>query len=83
MFSDQLLDMMFHEFSNFWMRMKIQAKTKEDYDSQLYKFRPRILEIENIIELDISMLGKSLANENFLEWKELHSVDEDAVMVIL
>ncbi|XP_048323691.2 midasin isoform X2 [Ziziphus jujuba] len=76
----RLLDMMFHEFSNFWMRMKIQAKTKEDYDSQLYKFRPRILEIENIIELDISMLGKSLANENFLEWKELHSVDEDAVM---
>ena len=73
--------MIFHEFANLWMHMKIQAKTKEDYDSQQYKFRSRILKIESIIELDISSLGKSLTNESFLEWKELHSDDEYAAKV--
>lgn len=62
--------------------MKTQARTNEDYASLQYKFRTRMLKIESIIELDISTLGKSLTNESFLEWKELHSDDEYAGKVI-
>lgn len=51
---------------------------RED-DSQQYKFRSREFKIENVIELDISTLGKSLANESFLEWKELVLEDEQSV----
>ncbi|EXB29684.1 hypothetical protein L484_013458 [Morus notabilis] len=63
-------------FSDFWKNMKEnQVKMRED-DSQQYKFRSREFKIENVIELDISTLGKSLANESFLEWKELVLEDE-------
>lgn len=55
-----------------------QVKMRED-DSQQYKFRSREFKIENVIELDISTLGKSLANESFLEWKELVLEDEQSV----
>ncbi|KAG7997478.1 hypothetical protein I3843_01G213100 [Carya illinoinensis] len=74
--SFKILDKIFSEFSNLWMRMKVQSKTKRDYGSQLYKFRPRAFHIDSIIEVDISTLGKSMANESFLEWKELLSEEE-------
>lgn len=51
---------------------------RED-DSQQYKFRTRAFKIENVIELDISTLGKSLANESFQEWRELVAEDEQRV----
>lgn len=76
------MDMIFHELANIWIHMKTQARMNEDYASLQYKFRTRMLKIESIIELDISTLGKSLTNESFLEWKELHSDDEYAGKVI-
>lgn len=63
--------------------MKIQAKTKEDYGSQQYKFRPRAFQIESIIEVDISTLGESITNDSFSEWKELLSEEEFTTMVVL
>lgn len=63
--------------------MKVQSKTKRDYGSQLYKFRPRAFHIDSIIEVDISTLGKSMANESFLEWKELLSEEEFNTTVVL
>jgi hypothetical protein len=65
------------------MRMKVQAKTKEDYGSQQYKFRPRAFQIESIIEVDISTLGESMTNDSFSEWKELLSEEEFTTMVVL
>lgn len=66
----------------------IQARTREE-DSQQYKFRTRAFEIDSIIELDISTLGRSLENgssselkEFFLEWKELVSDYQHAERVI-
>lgn len=58
------------------MNMKVQVKGKEDYDAQQYKFKPRAFKMENIIEIDISTLGNSFANESFSEWQELLSEDE-------
>ena len=63
--------------------MKIQAKTKEDYDSQQYKFKPRAFQIERIIEVDISTLGKSMGNDSFSEWKALFSEEKLTTMVVL
>ena len=80
---NQLLAKIFNEFSNLWMRMKVEAKTKEDYGSQQYKFRPRAFQIESVIEVDISTLGKSLTNDSFSEWKELLSEEEFTTVVIL
>lgn len=73
----QLLDKIFNGFANLWMSMKVQSKTKEDLDSQLYKFKPRVFKIDNVIEADA---GKSLDDENSLEM-ELLSEDETTEMV--
>ncbi|GJT48889.1 haloacid dehalogenase-like hydrolase domain-containing protein Sgpp [Tanacetum coccineum] len=37
----ELLDRMFDEFANLWMKMKIQVRTKEELDCQQYRFKPR------------------------------------------
>ena len=63
--------------------MKIQGKNQDDLDGQSYKFRPRAFRIENVMEVDISALGKLLANDNFIEWQELLSEEESTEMVIL
>ncbi|OMO78608.1 hypothetical protein CCACVL1_14268 [Corchorus capsularis] len=71
-----VLDKIFSEFAHIWMHMKIQGKNQEDSDGQHYKFRARVFRIENVMEVDISALGKFLANESFIEWKELLSEEE-------
>lgn len=80
---NQLLHKIFKEFSNLWVSMKIQAKTKKDNDSQQYKFKPRAFQIERIIEVDISTLGKSMGNDSFSEWKALLSEEKLTTMVVL
>jgi midasin len=77
------LDKIFNEVSNLWMSMKVQAKTKKDYEAQQYKFRPRAFQIESIIEVDISTLGKSMGDDDFSEWKALLSEEELTTMVVL
>ncbi|CBI35900.3 unnamed protein product, partial [Vitis vinifera] len=74
--SFMLSNKIFDEIACFWMNMKVQVKGKEDYDAQQYKFKPRAFKMENIIEIDISTLGNSFANESFSEWQELLSEDE-------
>ncbi|KAJ9568543.1 hypothetical protein OSB04_004509 [Centaurea solstitialis] len=71
--SFKLLDRMFDAFADLWMKMKIQVRTKEELDSQQYRFKPRAFDIKNVIEMDVSTLESSIANEAFLEWKELAS----------
>lgn len=61
--------------------MKVQVKTKEELEAQQYKFRPRAFEINNIIQLDISTLSSSIANETFSEWQEMVSEEEFNVWV--
>ena len=61
--------------------MKTQLKTREESNSQQYKFRTRAFTIDSIIELDISGLGNASSNESFLEWKEVMSKDEIAESV--
>lgn len=77
------MDKIFNEVSNLWMSMKVQAKTKKDYEAQQYKFRPRAFQIESIIEVDISTLGKSMGNDSFSEWKALLSEEKLTTMVVL
>ncbi|CAI9259195.1 unnamed protein product [Lactuca saligna] len=67
------MDRMFDEFANLWMKMKIQVKTKEELDSKQYIFRPHAFDIKDVIEIDVSTLESSIANEAFSEWKELAS----------
>lgn len=68
---------MFNEFANLWMKMKVQVRTKEDLDSQQYRFKPRDFDIKNIIDIDVSTLESSMANEAFSEWQELASDDAE------
>ncbi|XP_052182550.1 midasin isoform X2 [Diospyros lotus] len=71
-----LMDKIFDEFANLWMNMKLKVKDKEDQEGQQYKFKPRAFEIQNIMEIDISTLGGSLANETLSEWQELLSEED-------
>ena len=73
----------FKEFSNLWVSMKIQAKTKKDNDSQQYKFKPRAFQIETIIEVDIATPGKLMGNDSFSKWKALLSKEKLTTMVVL
>ncbi|KAK9282811.1 hypothetical protein L1049_011033 [Liquidambar formosana] len=68
-----LLDKIFDQFTSLWMNMKVQAKNREDYEAQQYKFRPRAFKIESIFEFDVSTVGNLSANEIFLEWQEFFS----------
>ncbi|KAM1135785.1 hypothetical protein TB1_033293 [Malus domestica] len=73
--SFMVLDKIFNVFASRWMSMKIQSKNEEEAHSQKFKFKPRALKLESIIDLNISSLGKLFANESFLEWKEFLSKD--------
>lgn len=64
------------------MSMKIQSRNKQDYASLKFKFKPRAFKLESIIDLDISALGKTLANQSFLDWKEFISVDQHIERVL-
>ncbi|GAA0141094.1 hypothetical protein LIER_02318 [Lithospermum erythrorhizon] len=68
--SFELFDEVFAEFGKSWMPMKLQLKDKENSDSQQFKFKPRAFRIEDIIEVDLSSLKNSIANEILLEWQE-------------
>ncbi|XVF62743.1 hypothetical protein PTKIN_Ptkin09bG0032700 [Pterospermum kingtungense] len=50
-------------------------------DGQSYKFRPCAFTIENVMEVDISALGKLLVNDNFIQWQELLSEEESTEMM--
>ena len=63
--------------------MKVHFKSKSDFDSQQYKFKPRGFQIESVIEVDISTLANSNATETFLEWREFSSEEESSDKVIL
>ncbi|XP_022152480.1 midasin isoform X2 [Momordica charantia] len=71
-----LLDKIFNVFADVWMSMKVQSKAKEDCDSQLYKFKPRVFRIEKVIEPDVD---ESLDNDNSLQM-ELLSEEETTEM---
>ncbi|XP_040370504.1 midasin isoform X3 [Rosa chinensis] len=77
--SFKLLDKIFSESAKNWMSTKIHMKAKQDYSSQQYKFRARAFKLESIIELDISSLEKSFANESFSEWKDFLAEEEEAL----
>ncbi|XP_058750373.1 midasin-like isoform X2 [Vicia villosa] len=65
-----LLQRIFDEFSSLWMKMKVDAKSKSDYDAQQFKFKSREFQIESVIEVEIPALANSIAAEAFSEWKE-------------
>ncbi|KAL4583665.1 hypothetical protein LXL04_008247 [Taraxacum kok-saghyz] len=76
--SFKVMDGMFDEFANLWMKMKTQVRTKEELDSQQYRFKPRAFDIKNVIEMDVSTLESSIAKEAFSEWQELASEEVPA-----
>ncbi|XVE88663.1 hypothetical protein DITRI_Ditri19aG0087500 [Diplodiscus trichospermus] len=79
--SFKLLDKIFSRFASIWMLMKIQGKNQEDLRGQFYKFRPRAFRIENVMEVDVSALGKLLSNDNFVEWQELLCEEKSTEMM--
>ncbi|XP_065866775.1 midasin [Euphorbia lathyris] len=74
--SFKALDKIFKEFASMWIDMKVQTKSKEGYDAQQFKFRPRAFDIQHVIDVDISTFPEVFANENLSEWQELLSEDE-------
>lgn len=52
--------------------MKVHIKAKEDIEAQKYKFRPRSIRIEDILEVDVSSLMEFSADESLSpEWQEM------------
>lgn len=74
--SFRLLDKIFGEIASCWMDMKLQVKEKEHDETQQFKFRPRAIKVENVIEIDISTLQSSVTSESFTEWQELLAGEE-------
>ncbi|XP_071901315.1 midasin-like isoform X1 [Coffea arabica] len=74
--SFRLLDKIFGEIASCWMDMKLQLKEKEHDEAQQFKFRPRAIKVENIIEIDLSTLQSSVASDSFTEWQELFAGEE-------
>ena len=63
--------------------MKVHIKAKEDIEAQKYKFRPRSLRIEDILEVDVSSLMEFSADERLSpEWQEL-MVEQDLTNQLL
>ncbi|KAI4324806.1 hypothetical protein MLD38_030260 [Melastoma candidum] len=76
-----LLEKIFSDFAIHWMDMKAQAKSKAELASQDFKFRPRGFKIDNVIEVDLSNLGRSLEGESFQEWQKVATEEEDSISV--
>lgn len=76
--------MIFKEFASMWINMKVETKSKEGYDAQQFKFKPRAFEIKHVIDVDISTFSDVFATENFSEWQDLLSEDEcfEKVMIL-
>ncbi|KAF7137371.1 hypothetical protein RHSIM_Rhsim07G0217300 [Rhododendron simsii] len=74
-----LLDKIFDEFASLWMNMKVRVRTKQEHEAQQFKFKPRALKIDSIIESDLSSLVGSLPNETLSEWQDWLLKEEVAV----
>lgn len=61
----QSLEKIFDHFTSQWVDMKSRGKIKEDNESQYFKFRPRSIRIEDILEGDLSPLSDSDGNMAF------------------
>ncbi|KAL1551716.1 midasin-like isoform X1 [Salvia divinorum] len=73
--SFKLLHEIFHNIASLWM--KHRAKSADDDQSELFKFRARTFRMESIIEIDVSNCENLLANDSFSEWQELLSEEQD------
>ncbi|CAM8902221.1 unnamed protein product [Rhodiola kirilowii] len=56
-FQGSEINRIFEWFANHWMKLKEDAKIKEAFESQEYKFRPRTLKTDTIFEFDESILN--------------------------
>ncbi|XP_020530997.1 LOW QUALITY PROTEIN: midasin [Amborella trichopoda] len=66
------LNKIFDHFAALWMDMKVHLKSKVGDKADLYKFKPRILKIEDSFEVDISDLRKVVPEDNWsLEWQDI------------
>ncbi|KAG5521278.1 hypothetical protein RHGRI_033733 [Rhododendron griersonianum] len=52
------------------MNMKVKVRTKQEYEAQQFRFKPRTFKIDSIIESDTSSPVGSLPNETQSEWQE-------------
>jgi len=72
-FSLQSLKDTFDHFTSMWINMKYHLKAKESDDSQYYKFKSRMISIEDIFKEDVLLLsdmeseGSVVDNEEKLE----------------
>ncbi|TVU30479.1 hypothetical protein EJB05_22106, partial [Eragrostis curvula] len=79
----------FDHFTSMWIDMKSRLKAKENEDSQFYRFRSRIIDIEDIFKEDVPSLSDMdtegsdiLDNEEKLEHEffRITKIDEDVVV---
>ncbi|KAM7253719.1 hypothetical protein ACFE04_031401 [Oxalis oulophora] len=77
------LDNIFHDFASIWISMKEQVKSKEESDSQQYKFRARVFKVESVLEVDISTLTKSISHDTSSEFQELLRDEEDSTEIVI
>lgn len=52
------MEKIFDHFTSQWVDMKSRGKIREDNESQYFKFRPRSIRIEDILEGDLSPLSE-------------------------
>ncbi|XP_020701231.1 midasin isoform X3 [Dendrobium catenatum] len=67
-----LLNEIFRRFSSFWMGMKSNAKASKEEETQYYKFRPRSITLDDVVNGDISSFGMLESGGDLSsEWQEL------------
>ncbi|XP_074294838.1 midasin-like [Silene latifolia] len=69
--SFRIIDNVFNFFTSCWKDVKVLEETKRDNEAQLYKFKPRAFNLDNVCEIDLSSLGNAFSSDSFSEWKEL------------
>ncbi|KAH9607417.1 hypothetical protein KSS87_007507 [Heliosperma pusillum] len=74
--SFRIIDNVFNFFTTCWRDVKVLEEAKRDNEAQLYKFKPRAFNLDNVCDIDLSSLGNSFSSDSFSEWKELLHEEE-------
>ncbi|CAN6468645.1 unnamed protein product [Victoria cruziana] len=83
--SIKVMDKIFNQFAELWIKMKVQAKARADNESKIYKFKPYAFKIRNILDVDVSSLRSISAAEDWSsDWQDVlfdpEHVDEEILV---
>ncbi|XP_031485697.1 midasin isoform X2 [Nymphaea colorata] len=70
--SIKIMDKIFDQFAELWIKMKVQAKERVDSESKIYKFKPYAFKIRSILDVDVSSLRTISTEEDWsFDWQDM------------